>query len=360
MRAFLSIAVAILPLVRFDTVTQTSALRTLPAITLDELREAPFGTPFGLTLDPDGGFYVVDSKQAGVSRFDRHGRGLRHYGRSGDGPGEFEAATEPTVIDDSTLAIADLMRRDLTLLDRRTGRFRQRISIGHLIGSIAPTAHHILIGARALSPRHSVASLDLATGTVTLLYGLPAEYVKGGPLAGTRYRVFVRPRGDTLWIGWEGTNYLVRAVGGIVVDTLQFPRRRRKGVPRDPNAQLERLPFAQQFAFMSSLIGLSVLPDGRVLAAHLDAALSHQIPSRIMPGAPLPITSRLYLTLLDLPAHRACVDLEVPISDDIVPAVAFAADTLMVLDQEPKGADIQTVVRRFLVDDPHCVWTSLP
>jgi hypothetical protein len=67
--------------------------------------------------EPDGGFLVVDQKEAQGRIYDPRGRLLHTFGRAGSGPGEFTAPISARRTPSGRILVADAMGERLTLLD---------------------------------------------------------------------------------------------------------------------------------------------------------------------------------------------------------------------------------------------------
>ena len=77
--------------------------------------------PFSLSFHENGDLYVLDSRTCRVHVWDKNGKYLRHFGKTGTGPGEM---TQPAKIDVAadTLWVFDHSGRRLTQFDLK-GQF---------------------------------------------------------------------------------------------------------------------------------------------------------------------------------------------------------------------------------------------
>ncbi len=83
--------------------TETSRPTPLPVAFVWKLAGAPnpFSAPVGIALDPEGNFYVMDTKNSRVQKYDRDGHFLLMWGSPGSGEGQFSI----TLPDEGRLAV---------------------------------------------------------------------------------------------------------------------------------------------------------------------------------------------------------------------------------------------------------------
>src|SRR5690606_5578775 len=116
-------------------------LLPLDSVLLAEPDTFYVGRPTSLVVDPfDGAFYVTDPFSRRIYRFARDGSPVRSYGRPGRGPGEFNAAFDVVVVDDSTVAAPSLDPPAMSVFDRRTGELRRSFPIPSLLGGTGQAA----------------------------------------------------------------------------------------------------------------------------------------------------------------------------------------------------------------------------
>lgn len=94
--------------------------------TLDGAEWETFGRVRDVAFDGAGNLYVMDSQAKRVSVFDSDGNYLRHFGRDGSGPGEFQSPVAFTVLEDGTSVIADIRARALMFFDGQGNYLHQR------------------------------------------------------------------------------------------------------------------------------------------------------------------------------------------------------------------------------------------
>ena len=64
-----------------------------------------FGNISGTLVDRDGRVYVADSQAKEISVFSANGEFLRHLGREGEGPGEFQEPRSPVLMPDGNIGV---------------------------------------------------------------------------------------------------------------------------------------------------------------------------------------------------------------------------------------------------------------
>jgi hypothetical protein len=159
--------------------------------------------------------------------------------------------------------------------------------------------------------------------------------------------------GSEVVIGFSGSEILFRreVESGVGVPLGRTPRRLRRGAEDDlwrafdiPAEYGDGLPFD----WASGLDGLGVLSDGRIVAIHADRELE---------GTPRPmlLRGRHFLTIMDIEADTACVDLSVPGGQDTRSIFAVRDDALYVLDRRVTDLESEAwLLRLDLTDGPPC------
>lgn len=74
---------------------------------LDGALEYAFGSIVAIQPAPDGGFYACDGNDVSIRRYDAAGTFVRHVGRKGAGPGEYNYCSDLALARDSALAVSD-------------------------------------------------------------------------------------------------------------------------------------------------------------------------------------------------------------------------------------------------------------
>lgn len=71
------------------------------------------------------------------------------------------------------------------------------------------------------------------------------------------------------------------------------------------------------------------------------------------------LTARVWVGVLSPDLTRACVDTELPVSQDARSMEVFRGDTLFQLDRRMIGDRLETWIRMFLIDREACDWIRL-
>ncbi len=320
-------------------------------VVLEEAGDGELGMQSGFAADPDGGFYVSDGR-AGLVRYAHDGRILLRFGRIGGGPGEYRTPSSPHVVDDSTVLLSDVRSRALSEYDRRDGRFRRRGDAVSTVTFIHHDHRGVLIGLvlpDLTFPVYRITSVaDTGTRVVELL-GPSLEVLQrtGGGL-----QSLILARGDTVLAGSGLSNKLLLLIADQVVDTLDLPTKHRKGVPVDLAEQLMALERPVDGVGLYSMQLWAVPLGARTGVVHFELKWAGAEQS----NPRLNFTMTSMITVLSRDMSMACADLAIPIAPELYPFVATRGDTLLVLDHHDTGDDIQTVVRKFLVETEECDW----
>lgn len=331
------------------------------SVRLDEADTLYLGNPYALAVDPqDGSFYVSDFFADRVFRFRRDGTLARTYGRPGRGPGEFLTPTLVFVLDARTLAAADDEHARIHLFDRETGVFLRSVPHEGRLGSSPP----VVLGRTVWMPSHnrgrgsSVLAWEAGGNRMRYLVPLPADYVVSARGLG-RYAAFysmgvLTAWADTLLVGMNGRNELLLATAdGGVLDTLHLPAARRRGVPDDVRARLDddREASARDIFRTASILNQAArAPDGSTLLVHHDSDLEGELPGGL-------ITARVFASVVSPNRRRACVDGEIPVSQDARPIEGTRGDTLFVLDRRiTSGERLETWIIAYRLDTRRCDW----
>lgn len=70
------------------------------------------------------------------------------------------------------------------------------------------------------------------------------------------------------------------------------------------------------------------------------------------------LSARVWVGVLSPDLKRACVDAELPVSQDARSMETFRGDTLFQLDRRMVGDRLETWIRLFLIDPSGCDWIS--
>lgn len=332
-----------------------STLTAIDSVLLVETAELYIGEPWRFAVDPyDGTFYVADRFFGRVVRYDRFGEVVRTYGRPGGGPGEFRAVGALAVQSPRTLVIDDYQQRQISLFDRKTGEYMRARRHGEGVRSMVAMGDTVWLGITDDMRHYSVGTWDLTSDSLVRFGPMPREYQESMDYFGHCSDSRIAPWADTVLVGFCGRNELVlTTAAGLVLDTINIPAMRRRGVPDDIVYILTtEQNLDKRVSSLSQLEALHRLPDGRVALVHGDISLTGGWPAGTMTGV-------LYLSILSPDRKEACIDLRVPASGDIRPRIGFRGDTLAVIDRVLTGEDMDTWVKLFPLDAHSCDAISL-
>lgn len=341
--------------------TAGPTLTPVDSILLAEADTLYIGNPYTPVIDPfDGSFYIPDIFSGRLLRFRRDGSLMLVYGRPGEGPGEFRGGPRtPMVLDDSTVAAQTTRSRRVNVFDRNTGESLRGVNFPALGGLTPP----VVIGQDAwmtdfeIRRETSLTRWRPATDEFTSMGGLPEQYVASVRSDNWSYANLFRLgslayAGGRFVQGWSGLDEMfVLNLRGEVLDTLDIPVARRKGVPTDlrERIDIEHIPYREQLEESSRLRQLFPLPGGGFVFTHHDqTALQMEPPV---------LTAKVWVGVLSPDLSQACVDTLVPHDFEIRPMETFRGDTLFVLDRRIDDSErLQTWVLMYLVSDEECDW----
>lgn len=319
-------------------------------MTVDETDTLYLGKPGDFTVDPqDGSFFVSDIFAGRTVQIDRSGSPVRTYGRKGRGPGEF---SQPGLAfrHGGEVFIDDGGPRVFKVFHRSNGEFKRTHPREGILTSVRLEGDTAWLGLQNLERGTGVGRWDLKNDSIAYLVSLPEEYTASRPLAGIFNLVSLARWGDTLAVGFAGSNELyLYTSSGKPVDTVTVPARRRRSVPEDITSRLEEMSFPEMFSAFSPLFNLARLSDGRVALVHYDQNITGRA-----------ISADVYVTVLSADRRRACVDQKLPVTRDMQPRTAFRGDTLFVLEQ--KVADqthATTSITGYLLSSDSCRWVEV-
>ncbi|HEX2205222.1 MAG TPA: hypothetical protein VHG91_18075 [Longimicrobium sp.] len=320
--------------------------RPLFATRLGETAEVYLARPRDLWVEPGGDYLVSDAFFNRVVRFDRGGAPRAVYGAMGRGPGEF---TQVGIVFslDTLLVATDYGRGVMNAFDPRTGAVRWQKPLEGIVTSALRHGGEVWFGAQDMARRSAAIRWSPGTGEHAHVGALPAEYLRSPALAGIYTGGSVARWADTVMVGMAGGRalrlYAVdgRALGGGVV----VPARRRRGVPADVAARIEKLQFPEMFSLASVLFQLNRAPGGAFNLVHYDQEIEGR-----------QVAARVWVSRLSPDRARACVDREVPVSRDAQPVTALRGDTLFVVEQAVDGEAAVTTLRAWLIGEAGCRW----
>jgi hypothetical protein len=327
-------------------------LQLIDSVVLAESDSAYLGKPVGLAVDEKHGIYISDAFSSRVFNFTRAGKLKRVIGRRGTGPGELMQPAWLAITDEGVLAVADYYRHMIALFDAESGAYVGMRRVSGRVSSIQAHGSSLLLGALNLTQRTTSLTLDLASlSTPPHRFGpFPEAYDRARRMTVMFPSIQRSASHDSSLLVMGGIRpvFLLNA-SGSVVDSFVVPRRRRRGLPADvvDRAIRARTP-SEVWRETSIPYALAPLSRGRFALVYFDPAMDGRR-----------ITGAMFLSVLSLDSRTACADIPLPASGDVQARVAFAGDTIFVLDQKVSGARAITTVRGYVVRDSACAWLPM-
>lgn len=318
-------------------------------ISLEETDSAFIGQPQDLAVLADGRLAISDAFQRRVLLFGRDGRFERALGRPGRGPGELSAPTWLAAAADSLLFVVDGPR--VLGYDLRSGALRAERRLPRDPSMLAVHDGTLLAGYG--HPPAPVAVLELEAAGFRQIGHLPA--LLQDPLVEQAFgTVAVAAAADRLATAFALADHVyLQRLDGTLLDSIRVPAARRRGVRSDLIARLTADPpdmgaGAAALYASSRPRELAWLPSGLLALVTVDW--------EVVNGR---VVGDHYLSLVDPPRRRSCVDARVPAPRDPLPALAVRGDTLFVLEQRvTAGVRAVTRVRLYRILPEDCTWRS--
>lgn len=323
-------------------------LQLVDSTVLDEPDSALLARPVDLALDR-GSFFVSDLSSRRVHRYARDGGLTATYGRSGRGPGEFEAPFRSAVTSDGLLAVVDRSQQRVSLFDVESTQPRGEVMQEGLAYSINSFGRGLLLGsvvARTWSP---LGVWSPGMDSVRPAGSMPRPLLTSAMLPSMRMAVSAIPlsAGAAVLFSNVDSIFLFDSTGRII-RKVAVPALRRRGVPADAEVRGQMSRSAPEaYAILSTAAELGQLTSGAFAAVHFDFTLVGQR-----------LTAVGWVTLVSADGSQSCSDATLPLSQDGMPNVAFHGDTLFVLDQFVTASGVRSVVRAWKVSAEGCGWSS--
>jgi hypothetical protein len=329
-----------------------SVLQLVDSVVLAESDSAYLGKPVGLAVDERHGIYISDGFSSRVFHFTRTGTLKGIIGRRGTGPGELVQPAWMAITDGGVLAVADYYRHMIALFDAESGAYLGMRRVAGRVTSIQAHGSSLLLGALDLDRRATSMTLDLTdSSTPPHRFGpFPTAYDRA-PRMTMLFPAIQRSASQDaslLVMGGIRPVFLLNA-SGSVVDSFVVPTLRRRGLPVDVVDRTMRARTAQEVWRVTSIpYALAPLSHGRFGLVYFDSVVDG-----------LRVTGTMFLSVLSLKSRTVCADIPLPASGDVQPRVAFAGDTVFVLDQKVSGARAITTLRGYVVRDSACAWLPM-
>jgi hypothetical protein len=236
-------------------------------------REDAFVVDPRVTLDPQGGFLVADSRELQVRRYNEDGKLVANFGRKGSGPGEFQHLSAVVRVNHDSLLVAD-MSGQLSSFDA-DGEFARRVdsNIAPLYDMAAWDDTLVILAGRTRGGKGLIHLWNSRTDRLvrSLLDVTPpsAEFAGAFAFAGTSDATV---RGDTIAavFALADTVFLFHP-SGRTIEKIQIPFRHfrplREPMPRSGSHLDAFRAWSETFSSISSVFWAS---DGSFLIEFYD------------------------------------------------------------------------------------------
>lgn len=320
------------------------------SLVLAESDTSYIGRPVGLAVSPGGDYFVIDGFRPRVLRYDRQGTLVAQIGQSGEGPGEFLAPSGLAFLSETELAVIDFRGNRISLFDQRSGAYHRRRPFEGSYRAISGGRDSLWLGLWNERLGTAVALWSVSNDSLTNLVPIPDVYVAGSVRRMLLDNTLVSAFGDSLLVGFAGQErLLVTSRAGETVATFRVPVVRRRGVPEDVEQRMRGAASLEAAVRESSyLLALNRLASGAVVVVHADMELKGKV-----------YLMDVMVSLVRADLRTACADAPLPLARDAQPWIAFAGDTIVVLEQVVVDPDrTKSIIRRFTLDDCSCDWRS--
>ena len=322
----------------------------LDSVRLSETDSSTIGDVSAFAVDDSGEIFVADGFSARVLEFSPDGHFVRAFGRKGRGPGELELPFSLVLLGDTLLAVGNRGANSPVLFDRRSGAW---VTSGHAAGYVKSgriVGDALWLGVVSRSRNASLAAWHPGADSMRYFGPVPAEYTASARLWSMMPQAPFVTWGDTVALGFAGVNrlYLLDSAGAVL-DSIEPPVARRRGVPADLVAQYASIGGVEQLTQLSSiLMQVGRLPSGEIVLVHHD--VTHHGDQ---------FTPTAYVTLLSADRTRACVDAVLPLSPAAKGATALVADRIVAFEQATTRSDAASTVRSYRIDGSGCEWVAM-
>jgi len=323
------------------------AIVPLRTILLQENPHAFVGHPAQLAIDSaTGDLFVADMFGKRILQFTRDGALKRELGGVTDKGGHLRGLFDIVLHGSSVLAV-DEKHHELSSYALATGDLEERRPFRQLQPNMFSGPGSVVWTGGFDAAQHSMlSSWDLATDRRTTIVPMSRE-LEGRKAWRSTWAAMATYWADSMLVSLSASNSLfIMTLDGTVLETVTIPVRRRRGVPESLLRQ-EGISSRDIQNGISQLFAFHRLGDGSVVLVFLENTIGAERSDW---------TTRLWISLINLDLHRACVDTPLEIASVSMPFPAFRADTLFVLTQDVSEGAGKSVVRAFRTDPARCAW----
>ncbi len=331
-------------------------LRPIDSLVLREEPGAPIGMIRGFAVTASGELVVADDQQGRLLVFARDGSLSRTLGRRGEGPGEWSAGPYLSYpLDPAHLIVSE--GSAITVVSIADGSERWSLPATPLDQLIQPVNGFVVRRAVDRERRSTLSRFPASPDSAQEpSFGGPFPFPLGRSNLLDRFLSWPNAAGygrDSIAAVVSGSDFLFIGPFEGPFDSIAVPARVRRGaMPEVMAAVRDDDPGSMMRAAYKSSYPLNIaeLPTAGHVALVL---LDHDFP-----GDASAEVARLYLSVVDVPRRRACVDARIPAPTDPLAYTVIRGDTLLVLTQEvdTAGTASRTMVRRYGIDTHDCAW----
>jgi len=152
--------------------------------------ELIYDSNHGIIMAPDGSFFMSNSRQHNLSKFNLEGKYLFTFSQLGEGPGDLYYPSKPIILDNRCLIVNEYGERMRFSIFDFSGKFVKIIRVKHSPSNLLPLRDNIVVY-RHKQPiptpgpkitKTDIYTVNVITGNETLLMTLetPRDYVSNG------------------------------------------------------------------------------------------------------------------------------------------------------------------------------------
>lgn len=330
-------------------------VRLVDSVQLSDPDTVPLGARLVFTRSGTGALFLADAETGVVVRYPEDAGTPHVIGWRGNGPGEFLGpGTLGLVANDSLLAVVDVRRTYLSLLDAHSGRYIRGLRIPFPVAGHSWSRQGDTVFFTAYPGGKILAQWNWRDDSLTTTVDLP-EWISQADDVASSYgwpEAAVRDSMILALIPTEsGLDVFHR--DGRYLGQVRIPAARRLGTPPDLVAQHRgREKRGEPFAVLASTpVAVHVMPGGQIAILTVDL---HVTPTTSRPRFEV-IGYDLSVVTQDL--QRVCVDARIPFVSDGISIPEFQGDTLRMLARQVSDAGtVRTVLYVYAISDRGCDW----
>ncbi len=331
-------------------------VRLVDSLQLSDPDTVPLGARLVFTRSRTGVLFLADAETGVIVRYPG-GSGTGHViGWRGNGPGEFLGpGTLGLVANDSLLAVVDVRRTYLSLLESESGRYVRGLRIPFPIAGHSWSRQGDTIFFTGYPGARILAQWNWRDDSLTTTVDFP-EWIRQADDVASSYgwpEAAVRDSMILALIPTEpGLDLFHR--DGRYLGQVRIPAARRLGNPTDLVAQHRaRDGRGEPFVPLASTpVAVHLMPSGQIALLTVDLQVTH---TAVPPPRFTVLGYDVSVVSPDL--QRVCVDSRVPFVSDGMSIPEFQGDTLRMLARQVSDAGaVRRVLYSYVISDRGCEW----